>query len=94
MDHGTWVARIGDTTYVWPRSDFVHVFGTVEYIRRLSGETRDASPARYVAVNRFIDYGSFRRWCRDEHRARGELLPPGRTPLPRGNSLSVDLRKQ
>ncbi len=74
MDRGTWVATVFDQTYVWPRGEVVYVYGSVEYVRRMSGEVTDARPHRAVTVSRFANYDDFRQWCRAEGQPR--TTPP------------------
>ena len=63
VERATWVVTVRDKTYVWPRGSVVQVFGRVEYVRRLTGELRDAQPAKLIRVSGFDDIESFRAWC-------------------------------
>lgn len=69
VDRGTWVVTVRAQTYVWPRGEVVQVYGLIEYVRRLSGELRDAEPHRSVHVRGFDRFEDFREWCRRERRA-------------------------
>lgn len=64
MDRGVWVVRVYDRVYVWPRGQFVQMYGFGEYVRRLSGEVQDAQPFRAISVPQFQSRDHFRRWCR------------------------------
>lgn len=76
MDRGSWAFGLGMNVYVWPGGDFVQVFGYVEYIRRLSGETRDAEPFKTCEVSRFASFESFRAWCRQDYREQEKAALP------------------
>lgn len=92
MDRGTWALSIGGWVYVWPRGERVDVYGAVEYVRRLCGETRDAGPVDCVPVNGFANFEAFRAWCRDEHRCRVARSYPPLPPLPQNSALYDDFR--
>lgn len=72
MNRGAWTFSVGGHTYVWAHGEVVHVFSSDAYLRRLSGEVRDASPfsVKPVPGGGFSSADLFEDWCRRERKTR------------------------
>ncbi|MER5394677.1 hypothetical protein [Saccharopolyspora sp. NPDC002686] len=76
MDRGSWTFGIGLNMYLWPGGKFVLVFGYVEYVRRLSGEIRDAQPFKTCEVGSFASVENFRAWCARDYQEQEKAALP------------------
>ena len=71
--------------YVWPHGREVQVYGGTEYVRRLTGELREAEPLRRIQVGRFPSYEEFQEWCMADRREREAACAPPVIPRRPGN---------
>lgn len=89
MDRASCVWIVRENAYVWPRGHVVHIYGYVQWARRMTGMTTDVGPHTSVYVAGFAEDDDFRQWCRTYDRQRQDeatsrtraLIRNGRTPL-------------